>query len=211
VKAAPDRRRGFTDVVELQGVRHVSYPPGPNGPYGSNDPYGQQQPQQAYGYPQQGPGYGYPQQVPPTAGPGFVQPVAPGGMPGKTSGARTIMIIVGIIQSLFSLTMILIFFIAGKTSDYVTHDVGLGLAVLILFFALSLVHGAFGVLMATQFGKMGNGGRVGSIVWASFLIVFGLFGLAMYGMGVFWIGLAITCLVLLNAPESKAYFNRPRY
>lgn len=191
----------------------MSYPPGPNGPYGNTPPYGQQ-PQQPYGYPQQpqpGAGYGYPQQQMPGAAPGFVQPVVPGGMPGKTSGARTIMIIVGIIQSLFSLTMILVLFIAGKSIDYVPDDLGTGLAVMILFFALSLVHGAFGVLMATQFGKMGNGGRTGSIVWASLLILFGVCGLALYALGVVWIGLAITCLVMLNDQQSKAYFNRPRY
>lgn len=192
----------------------MSYPPGPNGPYGSSNPYGQQ-PQQPYGYPQQqapqGPGYGYPQQPTAPAMPGYPQPTAPGGLPGKANSVKIIMIVVGIIQSLFSLTFILIAFIAGKASDYVPDDVGTGLAVMILFFALSLVHGAFGVLMATQFTKMGNGGRTGSIVWASILVLFGLIGLAMYGLGVFWIGLAITCLVLLNAPECKAYFNRPRY
>jgi uncharacterized RDD family membrane protein YckC len=57
----------------------VSYPPGPNNPYGQQPP---QQPQQPYGYPQQPPaappqqppaqpGYGYPQQ----------QPAAPQGFP----------------------------------------------------------------------------------------------------------------------------------
>jgi hypothetical protein len=191
----------------------VSYPPGPKGPYGNNNPYGQQ-PQQPYGYPQQppqGPGYGYPQQTPPPGMPVYPQPTVPGALPGKTNAAKIIMIVVGIIQSLFSLTFILIAFFAGQNLDYVSSDVGTGLAVLILFFALSLVHGAFGVLMATQFGKMGNGGRVGSIVWASLLILFGVFGLAMYVLGVFWIGLGITCIVMLNAPESKAHFNRPRY
>lgn len=193
----------------------MSYPPGPIGPYGSN-PYGQQptQSQQPYGYPNQPtqvpgqPGYGYPQQTPP---PGYGQPAVPGGLPGKVNGVKIMMIIVGIIQSLVSLTFILVAFIAGNSMDDVADDVGTGLAVIILFFALSLVHGAFGVLIGTQFGKMGNGGRTGSIVWASLLILFGVFGLAMYGMGVFWIAMAITCMVLLNAPESKAYFNRPRY
>lgn len=194
----------------------MSYPPGPNGPYGSN-PYGQQpaqpqQPQQPYGYPQQppqgpGPGYGYPQTPPP----GYGQPAVPGGLPGKVNAVKIMMIVVGIIQGLFSLSVILIAFIAGNSIDDVADDVGTGLAVLILFFALSLIHGAFGVLIGTQFSKMGNGGRTGSIVWASLLIVFGVFGLAMYAMGVFWIGLAITIMVLINAPESKAYFNRPRY
>lgn len=72
----------------------MTYPPGPNNPYGQQPPQGQppqgqppQQPQQPYGYPQQPPagapqpqpGYGYPQQPPFPQQQGYPQQGYPGG------------------------------------------------------------------------------------------------------------------------------------
>jgi uncharacterized RDD family membrane protein YckC len=79
----------------------VTYPPGPNNPYGQQPPQGQppqgQPPQQPYGYPQQPPagapqpqpGYGYPQQPPFPQQQGYPQqgyPGGPGGYPAPGYG-----------------------------------------------------------------------------------------------------------------------------
>lgn len=186
----------------------MSYPSDPSSnPYAAN-PYAQQPPQQQpqYGYPQAprpGYDYGYQQQMPG----GFQQPV-PTGPDGKVTTARVMMFIAGALQGVFSVLGIAVLgFAANEMADFQdVTDVKVGIGIAYFFCGLFLVHAVLGIMLAIWFARGGNGVRIGSIIWASFLTLFGLIALP---FGIIWLGVGVTCIVLLA--QSRAWFTRPQY
>lgn len=197
----------------------MSYPPPPGpgaDPYGQN-PYQQpphQQPTAPYGYPQQPqpggvpgqPAYGYPHTPPPGAAvPGGY---LPGFVPSKINGLRIIVFIVAGLQTLVSLAGIIILAVAAENlrgmPGYSSAHTPLG--ILYGIFGLCLVHAVLGLVLGFFLTRGGNSTRVWGIVWASFLILLGLPALP---LGMLWVGLGITAIVLLA--QEAAWFNRPRY
>ncbi|MGH3312046.1 MAG: hypothetical protein ACRDP3_15905 [Streptomyces sp.] len=195
----------------------MSYPPpGPgNNPY-ANNPYAQQPPQQQspYGYPQQPPqggqpAYGYPQAPPPAPmGMGAMPGAMPGVMPSNVNGLRVMLFIAGGLQSLVSIGAMIAMAALTKHMDNVTAAADLKYSAGVLYFvsAFFLAHAITGIVLGTSVAKGGNGVRIGGIVWASFLI---LFGLPFIPLGMLWVAIGITCIVLFA--QSGAWFNRPRY
>ncbi len=195
----------------------MSYPPpGPpgNDPYAQN-PYAQQPPQPPtapYGYPQQPqpggqPAYGYPQAAPPPGPGGFPGP-PPGMMPSKINGVRVMMFIAGGLQTLVSIAVMIVLGVAAENlhgmPGYASAHTPIG--VLYIFFGVCLVHAVLGIVLGVFVAKGGSSTRTGGIVWASFLT---LFGLPFVPLGLVWMALGITCIVLLA--QEGAWFNRPRY
>ncbi|SCK28151.1 hypothetical protein [Streptomyces sp. WMMB 322] len=202
----------------------MSYPSEPpNNPYGNNpyanNPYGQQpqQPQQSYGYPQQPQqGYGYPQQ-PQGAQPGYGYPQAPppggpgaaaGALQGKVNAVRIMMFIVGGLQALFSTGVLIMLAFATSSVNELPNmaDARIGIGVGYALFGVFLAHAIIGIVMGISLPKGSNGVRVGGIVWSSFLT---LFGLVFLPFGIIWLGLGITCIVLLA--QSGPWFSRQQY
>lgn len=192
----------------------MSHPPQPpNNPY-ANNPYAQQPPQQpgaqpGYGYPQQPgaqPAYGYPQAPPPGPG-GFVQ-TPPGMMPSQVGGVRIMMFIAGGLQALVSVIGMIGLAVAAEQLKKVGSfaEANTPIAVMYVVCGAFLAHAAVGIVLGTSLSKGGNGVRVGGIVWASLLTVFGL---PFIPLGLVWVALGITCIVLLA--QNAAWFNRPQY
>ncbi|QPP05019.1 hypothetical protein G4Z16_11585 [Streptomyces bathyalis] len=203
----------------------MSYPPEPpNNPYANNpyadNPYSQQppqQPQQGYGYPQQQggqPGYGYPQQpgqpgygypqAPPPGGPG----TAPAALQSKVNAVRVMMFIAGGLQGALSIFALIGLGFATNSLNEMESvtDARIGLGVAYAIFGVFLAHAIIGIVLGISTPKGGNGVRVGGIVWASFLTLFGLPALP---FGLIWMGIGITCIVLLA--QAGAWFNRQPY
>lgn len=194
----------------------MSYPPEPpNNPYANNpyanNPYAQQppqqQPQQGYGYPQQPqggqPGYGYPQGPPPVAG----GPNA-AALQGKVNAVRLMTFIASGLQGVVSLVVLILLAVATKSVNELPNmaDARIGIGLLYAFFGIFLAHAIIGIVLGISLPKGGNGVRVGGIVWASFLT---LFGLPAIPLGLIWMGIGITCIVLLA--QAGAWFNRQQY
>lgn len=194
----------------------MSYPPPPGpgaDPYGQN-PYQQpthQQPTAPYGYPQQPqpggqPAYGYPQTPPP--GPGVPGGFPPGVLPSKINGLRVIVFIVGALQALVSLAALIGLAVAAEhlhgMPGYSSAHTPLG--IMYVLFGLCLVHAVLGIVLGFFVTRGGSPTRVWGIVWAAFLV---LFGLPFMPLGLLWVGLGVTAIVLLS--QESAWFNRPRY
>lgn len=182
----------------------MSHPTDPSNPYAANS-YAQQPTQPHYGYPQTpqpGYDYGYQQQMG-----GYQQPV-PAGPDGKVTTARVMMMIAGGLQGLVSVIGIAVLGFAANSLDDIEDvaDMRLGLGIAYVFCGVFLVHGVLGVLLGIWFSKGGNAVRVSSIVWASFLTLFGFLALP---FGILWLGVGITCIVLLA--QSGEWFSRARY
>ncbi|MDI2124675.1 hypothetical protein [Yinghuangia seranimata] len=66
-------------------------------------------------------------------------------------------------------------------------------------------------VLGERFGKGRNALRVGSIVCASFMILFGL-GLAGrgYPIGLIGVGVSVTAIVYLSRPTARMWFSRPK-
>ncbi len=133
----------------------MSYPPGPNNPYGQQQPgYGQQQQpgfgQPQYGYPQQPPqqpGYGYPQQQPAQPGYGYPQdPNAAGAAPEGYANVPNL----GVVQ------------VASYGARFGARLIDMIIVYLIYMVFSFLVFG--GVMVAAR-----NGGNGGSIIGAMLL------------------------------------------
>ncbi|WP_171164298.1 hypothetical protein [Streptomyces sp. I05A-00742] len=190
-----------------------------------NNPYGQP-PQAGYGYPQQAPQPGQPYAAYPQQGGFNGMPPVPAEMPGITKAARIFMWVIAAVH-----VAVCAFFIAayatfkdevdkrsgetvttrdGDTVDIETvGDVGKGI---IGFFAgLALVFAIIGIILAVRYAKGGNGVRVGSIVYASFAIISGLFTSLVYGLGLLTLILAILTIVFCAKRASAEWFRRPRY
>ncbi|OEU85325.1 hypothetical protein DB35_15680 [Streptomyces abyssalis] len=188
-------------------MSHPTEPP--NNPYAGN-PYAQQPPpqqqhQQPYGYPQTPqPGYGFPQQAPGT----YQQPVPNGAMASKVNAVRVMMFIAGGLQGLVSVFGIAMLGIAANSLTEIEDvtDAKIGIGIAYVFCGTFLVHAVMGIMLGIWFSKGGSGVRVGGIVWSSFLT---LFGLIAFPFGIIWLGLGVTCIVLLA--QSGAWFDRPRY
>ncbi|AZM48224.1 hypothetical protein DMB38_22720 [Streptomyces sp. WAC 06738] len=191
--------------------------PDQNNPYGG--PQGQQQQaqqqpaqqqQQPYGYPQY-PGGGQPYPV----YPGGAGPYGDGGgyptsIPGKATAARIMMFISAGLQSLLSL-LLLIGIAVAKDDFEDGFQEGSGVEVpaeaVAVVAGIYLVHAILGIVLASLFGRGAGGVRVGSIVWLSFLILFGVLALP---LGIIWIALGIISIVMVANRDSGRWFARPR-
>ncbi|MFW6721211.1 hypothetical protein ACHZ98_13820 [Streptomyces sp. MAR4 CNY-716] len=189
--------------------------PDQNNPYGG--PQGQQQAQQQPAQQQQQP-YGYPQY--PAGGQPY--PAYPGGpgpygdtgyptsIPGKTTAARVMMFITGGLQALLS-TLLLIGIAVAKEDFEEGFQDGSGLDISAEAVAVAvgvlLVHALLGIALASMFGKGAGGVRAGSIVWLSFLILFGVLTIP---LGLIWVTLGIISIVMLAKRDSGRWFSRPK-
>ncbi len=185
-----------------------------------NNPYGgsQGQQQQAQQQPPQQQPYGYPQY--PAAGQPY--PAYPGGpgpygavdhptsIPGKATAARIMMFISGGLQSMLSILLLIGIAVAKEDFEEGFED-GSGVSVpaeaVAVVAGVYLVHAIIGIVLASLFGKGGGGVRVGSIVWLSFLILFGVVALP---IGIIWIALGIISLVMVSSSVSGRWFARPK-
>ncbi|MET9097794.1 hypothetical protein [Streptomyces antibioticus] len=187
-----------------------------------NNPYGQP-PQQpgppGYGYPGQPPqqGYGYP------AAPPVSQPYGGGYVPTQIpSITRAAQILLGVIAlahviisgvyikalSEWDKTMLE----AGVTGDAEAERFAdLGKGVVVFFIGLAAVFAVLGVVLLLQYANGRNGVRVCSIVYGSFAIVSGIFSLALYGLGLLIMILAVLVIVFAAKRASADWFKRPRY
>jgi hypothetical protein len=193
----------------------MSYPSEPpKNPYGdnpyANNPYAQQPQQQqpqAYGYPQQPqgaqPGYGYPQTPPP----GMPGPAA-SALQGKANAVRVMMFICGGLQGALSVFALIMLGVATNSLDDIENvaDARIGLGVAYAVFGILLSHAVLGIVLGISTPKGGSGVRVAGIVWSSFLALFGLISLP---FGIIWLGLGVTCIVLLA--QAGPWFNRQPY
>jgi hypothetical protein len=202
--------------------------PDQNNPYGG--PQGQQ-PQQPAQQPQQSaqqaqqptqqaqqPYGGYPQY--PAAGQPY--PVYPGGpgpygavdhptsIPGKATAARIMMFISGGLQAMLSVLLLIGIAVAKEDFEEGFED-GSGVSVpaeaVAVVAGIYLVHAIIGIVLASLFGKGAGGVRVGTIVWLSFLILFGVLALP---LGIIWIALGIISIVMVAGGDSGRWFSRPR-
>jgi hypothetical protein len=217
----------------------VSYPPGPNNPYGQQPP--PQQPQQPYGYPQQPPQqpqqpYGYPQQPPQQPQPGYgypqqqqqpqgaqpygaypQQPHAPYGyaggpevMPQAPKTARTLLFVLGGMEIVAALLV----FVGAAALSALDDTNSSSLPIGVLWFAgvFALALGALCIAMGTKFKTGGPGTRTGAIVIGALVLVGGVINL--FSGGVFALlplVPAILVIVFSAKAETAAWFNRPRY
>ncbi|MEU5519179.1 hypothetical protein ABZ759_00350 [Streptomyces sp. NPDC047860] len=190
-----------------------------------NNPYGQppQQPPAGpgYGYPQQPgapqQGYGYPS-APPVSQP-YGGGYAPAQMPGITRAAQILLAVIAVAHVLIAAaygkalgewdeTMLE----AGITGDAEAERYAdLGKGVVVFFLGLAAVFAILGLVLLLQYAKGGNGVRVCSIVYASFAIVSGIFSLALYGLGLLIMIVAILVIVFAAKRTSAEWFRRPRY
>ncbi|MEO3762719.1 hypothetical protein [Streptomyces sp. B8F3] len=193
--------------------------PDQNNPYGG--PQGQQQQaqqapqqpaqqqQQPYGYPQY-PGAGQPYPAYP-GGPGpYGGGDYPTSIPGKATAARIMMFISAGLQSLLSLLLLIGIAVAKEDFEEGFQD-GSGVEVpaeaVAVVAGIYLVHAILGIVLASLFGKGAGGVRVGSIVWLSFLILFGVLALP---LGIIWVALGIISIVMVANRDSGRWFSRPR-
>ncbi|MFD4835509.1 hypothetical protein GT204_11150 [Streptomyces sp. SID4919] len=209
----------------------------PNNPYGQSGYGHPPQPQQpgqpdqpGYGYPQAGqpqqpqqqpgqPGYGYPQAPPvyPGAYPGGM--AMPMEMPGLMKTSRVLLFVLSGFQILAGL----IFGIAVGAAQDVSNGVGAGEETDVLaglgfvLAALFLALGALSIFLGVKFSKGGSGIRITTIVYASLMILGGLFntlggqgGSATFA-GIVSLVIAGIILASMVNSQASAWFNRPRY
>ncbi len=197
----------------------MSYPPGPQNPYGQP-----QQPQQPQQPPQQQPQYGYPPQQQPQQSPygygagGYPsypgQPGYPVGMeqqmPGMVKAARVILFVLAGLQIIVGLFMLL----GGAAVSNDGTDSGTGGA-LIAIALFVLVLAAIGIVLGVRFSKGAGGVRVGTIVYACLMILGGI-GDITRGAGVGVVSAIIAfaiggfLLAAMLQSDSSAWFNRQR-
>ncbi|GAA2930264.1 hypothetical protein GCM10020221_27560 [Streptomyces thioluteus] len=180
-----------------------------------NNPYGQP--------PQAGPGYGYPQQggqpygAYPQQGGYNAMPPVPAEMPGLTKAARVFMWIIAVahigIAAVYGVAMAA-FDDAVKKNDSdqdLEKFADFGKGVIAFFVVLAAVFAVVGIILALRYASGGNGVRVGSIVYASFGIVSGIFNIGAWGLGLVVFILAILTIVFCAKRASAEWFQRPRY
>ncbi|AYL37792.1 hypothetical protein ACFTZ8_03260 [Streptomyces fungicidicus] len=191
-----------------------------------NNPYGQppQQPpagNPGYGYPQQPgvpqQGYGYPS-APPVSQPYGGGPVLTQ-MPGITRAAQILLAVIAaahlVIAAVYGKALAdwdKTMLEAGITGDAEAERYAdLGKGVVVFFLGLAAVFAVIGLVLLLQYAKGGNTVRVCSIVYASFAIVSGIFSLAMYGLGLVIMIVAVLTIVFAAKRTSAEWFGRPRY
>ncbi|MEV4428330.1 hypothetical protein AB0K23_23750 [Streptomyces sp. NPDC049602] len=187
----------------------------PNNPYGQ--PQGQGQ-QPGYGYPQQTPqgvppqGYGYPAAPPvsPYGGGGY--PGVPMDMPGNVKGARVMLWIMSAFNMIGGFAAIALSFSftselekSGSLSGDEETFANLGQGIMIGAGVVSLIFAILGMVLAAKFKSGGSGVRIGSIVWASFAVLFSLFSLP---LGIVSLALGVMIIVFLAKADGAAWFNR---
>lgn len=197
----------------------MSYPPGPD------NPYGEQPPQQPYGYPQQPPqgqpqqpGYGYPaypqqaQQQPgydPYGGGYGGYPGMPPQMPGKVKATRVILFILAGLQLIVGL----LGFAAGAalsstdTASQVEDQLGYPMAVYYAIMVYTVIVAIITIVIAAQFRKGGNGIRIAAIVLGALNAAGSVANLP---QGILGIAIGVLVIVFMANSESAAWFKRPR-
>ncbi|MBZ4320848.1 hypothetical protein [Streptomyces huiliensis] len=188
-----------------------------------NNPYGQP-PQAGYGYPQQ-PGMpyaAYPQGGDPYAG---MAPV-PAEMPGITKAARIFLWVIAAVHVAVAGLMVAGYAavkdeegkhtgetVTTRNGDTVDAETAFGLARGLLAFlgGLAAVFAIIGIILAIRYAKGRNGVRVGSIVYASFAIISGIFTIGAWGLGLVTLVLAILTIVFCAKRASAQWFQRPRF
>ncbi|WBB63641.1 hypothetical protein O7599_14440 [Streptomyces sp. WMMC500] len=168
-----------------------------------------QQQQQPYGYPQY-PAAGQPYPAYPGGPDPYGDAGFPTSIPGKATAARVMMFVAGGLQSLLSILLLIGIAVDKERferdfQDSSGLDVSAGAVAVVV--AVFLVHGLLGIALASLFGRGAGGVRVGSIVWLSFLI---LFGAVTIPLGLIWVTLGIISIVMLAKRESGRWFARPR-
>ncbi|MGI5339598.1 proline-rich domain-containing protein [Streptomyces sp. CA-181903] len=190
-----------------------------------NNPYGPP-PQAGYAYPQQAPYPGQPYAPFPQQGGYHGMPPVPAEMPGITKAARIFMWVITTVHVIVSGLMIAAYVaikdesgkhtgetVTTRNGDTVDAETAFGLARgFVAFLAiLAAVFAVIGIILAIRYAKGGNGVRVGSIVYASFAIISGLFTAPAYGLGLLTLVMAILTIVFCAKRASAEWFQRPRY
>ncbi|MEE1927968.1 hypothetical protein V1J52_07125 [Streptomyces sp. TRM 70351] len=183
---------------------------GPQNPYTAPPPGGAPGPPAGYpSYPQQQ--GAYPQAPPPYGGYGDPYgPPVPTTLPGKLNVLRILMFVAGGLQGLVSLFILIAAIGAGEEfADGFEEGMGGGFdvapSVFVVLGLIFLVHAVLGIVLGARFRSGGPGVRTGSIVWASFLTLFGLIALP---IGVLWMALGVTGIVFLAQGEAGRWFKR---
>ncbi|EME99657.1 hypothetical protein J7W19_19735 [Streptomyces mobaraensis NBRC 13819 = DSM 40847] len=191
-----------------------------------NNPYGPPQQQPGYAYPQQAPYPGQPYAPFPQQGGYHGMPPVPAEMPGLTKAARIFMWVIAAVHVAVAGVMIAGYAavkdeegkhtgetVTTRNGDTVDAETAFGFARGLLAFLaiLALVFAIIGIILAIRYAKGGNGVRVGSIVYASFAIISGLFTAPAYGLGLLTLVMAILTIVFCAKRASAEWFQRPRY
>ncbi|MFC8510526.1 DUF3824 domain-containing protein [Streptomyces sp. NPDC057411] len=188
----------------------------PNNPYGQQQPQGQQP---GYGYPQQTPqgvppqqGYGYPAAPPVNQYGGY--PAGPTEMPGGVKAARVMLWIIGGLNLIGGLVAIAMGFAfdsnledSGVSSADAETFASFGKGLMIFAGIFSLIFAVLAMVLAAKFKSGGNGVRICSIVYASFIVLFSIFSLP---LGVVSMALGVIIIVFCAKADGSAWFNRPR-
>jgi hypothetical protein len=195
----------------------MSYPPGPQNPYGQ--PQQPQQPQQPpqqpqYGYPQQQSPYGYGAGGYPAypAYPG--QPGYPMGMPqqmpGMLKAARIILFVFAGLQVIAGLFM----FVGAAAISKNSTDSSIGSGVLMGAAVLVLILAAIEITLGVRFSKGAGGVRIGTIIYASLILLGGIGNVVRGTSGVISAVIAFALggflLAAMLQSDSSAWFNRQR-
>ncbi|MFD3872521.1 hypothetical protein [Streptomyces sp. NPDC058623] len=191
----------------------------PNNPYGQQ-PQAPQGQQPGYGYPQQAPqgvpaqaGYGYPQGAP--AGPGGY-PGMPVTMPGGVKAARVMLWVIAGLQvigiGLLAVAVVALNKLKDDPSLQATEGFDtfnkFGSGVLYALIAVAVIYMIASIALALQFGKGGNGARIGIIVYASFGILLSLY--PFFPLSLVHLVLLILVIVFVAKSDGSAWFNRQR-
>ncbi len=215
----------------------MSYPPGPQNPYGQpqqqppqnpygqpqqqppQNPYGQPQqpPQQPYGYPQQQPQqpYGYPQAggYPAYPGPTGYPAAMPQEMPGMVKGARVVLFVLGGLQVIGGLFLVIGGAAISSSDDTSTSSVAGGALIAGAVAVLALA--AISMVLGARMSKGAGGVRVCTIIYASLMLLGGV-GNVVRGVAVGFLGAVFAfaiggfLLAAMLQSESGAWFNRQR-
>ncbi|MCC3766844.1 hypothetical protein [Streptomyces sp. UNOC14_S4] len=210
--------------------------PQPLPSYGDQPSYGAQPPytaqpqfgaQAPYGQPGGAPAYpaAYPADQPYGAAPygHYGQPggQAPYGQPGgwaqpygpdapMPSGIKTSRILLFIIGGLYSLLGPLLFVMASVVGGK-TEDKDLTPGAMYATGAFALIVGVAALVIASRFGKGGDGHRIGAVVVAGVILANGILSL-LAGQAMFMAGNATALVILVNClkKDNIAWFKRPR-
>ncbi|GAA0419316.1 hypothetical protein [Streptomyces luteireticuli] len=179
-----------------------------------NNPYGQPPQAQGYGYPQQG---GQPYAAYPQQGGYNGMPPVPAEMPGLTKAARVFMWVIAVchigIAAIYGVAISAVDDAVNKSehSEDVQKFADFGKGIIGFFVILAAVFAVIGIILALRFAAGGNGVRVGSIVYASFGIISGIFNIGAWGLGLVVFILAILTIVFCAKRPTAEWFQRPRY
>ncbi|RLV01315.1 hypothetical protein CTZ27_12460 [Streptomyces griseocarneus] len=139
---------------------------------------------------------------------GWAQPYGAGSpMPSGIKASRILLFIIGGLYSLLGpLLFVMASVVGGKTED---KDLSPG--VMYATGAFTLIVGVAALVIASRFGKGGNGHRIGAVVVAAVILANGILSL-LAGQALFMAGNATALVILINClkKDNIAWFKRPR-